>query len=324
MTTPPKVSVIMGVYNGERFIREAIDSVIAQTCSDWELVVVDDGSKDRIAKIVKEYQDRYPDKIRYYFQENQGAAGAKNAGIGYARGEYVAILDSDDIFMPEKLGKQVRFLDSHSNVAFLWTAGWKVGPGGKVFERSDVPTDNQDIKARLLKENPFIHSSFMFRKSALESFGYYRDDIALVDDYELYLRGLNLYDFAALNEPLCKQRFHLESLSVTQRAQQARAAEALRGFAKDKDIRLMEEFSFNRNGRTAGMFTQRSEKASNYFHWAVRLREGGDQRNSFLFLLRALALKPANIEIWRFALGMFFVKDNQFKGCADASTQTRK
>lgn len=101
-SNPPKVSVIISVYNGERYLAEAIDSVLAQTYQDFELILIDDGSTDRTKEIIQSYPT-----IRYFYQENQGVAAARNLGVAQSRGDYLTFLDADDLWLPEKLALQI-------------------------------------------------------------------------------------------------------------------------------------------------------------------------------------------------------------------------
>ncbi len=112
----PTVSVIIPTYNRRAYVQEAIDSVLAQTYTDYEIIVIDDGSTDGTGEALRE---RYGDKIIYEWQENQGLSAARNRGIESSRGQYIALLDSDDLWMPEKLERQVACLSQHPEVAMV-------------------------------------------------------------------------------------------------------------------------------------------------------------------------------------------------------------
>ena len=123
MNQAPRVSVITIFLNGERFIEESIESVLAQTYTDWELLLVDDGSTDASTAIARRYAEQHPEKIRYFEHEghqNRGMSASRNVGLAHARGELVALLDADDVYVPEKLGEQVVLLDRYPEAAMLY------------------------------------------------------------------------------------------------------------------------------------------------------------------------------------------------------------
>ncbi|MFM6456289.1 MAG: glycosyltransferase family 2 protein, partial [Planktothrix sp.] len=125
LSSSPQVSVIIPVYNGERYISQAIDSVLSQTDSNYEIIIVDDGSTDNTHQIIQHYIEKCQDLdlIRYIFQSNQGVAAARNQGIQIAKGEFIALLDQDDVFLPEKLAHQVAYFQTHPDVAIV-NSGW--------------------------------------------------------------------------------------------------------------------------------------------------------------------------------------------------------
>lgn len=123
MNNPPRVSVVMPFLNLERFIEESIESVLAQTFADWELLLIDDGSTDGSTRMALDYARAHPDRIRYLAHEgrqNLGASASRNLGIRHARGEYIALLDADDVWLPHKLEQQVPILDAHPDVGSLY------------------------------------------------------------------------------------------------------------------------------------------------------------------------------------------------------------
>ena len=112
----------MPVYNGEKHLAQAIDSVLGQTFGDFELIIVDDGSTDGTAQMLAGYGQR-DQRVRIYHQENQGVTVSRNAGCCVARGEYIAVLDADDVSLPQRLERQVRWLDAHSGIGVLGKIG---------------------------------------------------------------------------------------------------------------------------------------------------------------------------------------------------------
>lgn len=147
-TDKPRVSVVMIFFNGEAFLAEAIESVIAQTFTDWEFLLVDDGSAPAATGIAKGYAARYPGKIRYLDHPdhaNRGMSSTRNLGIQHARGEFIAFLDADDIWLPSKLAEHVALLDKHQDVGMVCgaTVYWHSWSGGK--DRIDQTGHKQDV-----------------------------------------------------------------------------------------------------------------------------------------------------------------------------------
>jgi glycosyltransferase involved in cell wall biosynthesis len=164
----PRVSVIIPAYNGDRYIAEAVRSVLSQTYWDYEIVVVDDGSTDNTAVVLQPYRDR----IRYVYQTNQGVAAARNHGIAIAQGEFVALLDQDDVCLPEKLSLQVACFEAHPTIGMVHS-GWRlVDHQARVL--SDVKPWHEFPKLDLagwVQRMPVFLSAMLFRRSWLEQVG---------------------------------------------------------------------------------------------------------------------------------------------------------
>ncbi|MGQ5702083.1 glycosyltransferase family 2 protein [Sandaracinobacteroides sp. A072] len=164
----PRVSAIMIFLNGEKFIAEAIDSIIAQTFTDWELILVDDGSTDGSTAIAKSYAERHPGKIHYTEHpghENRGMSASRNRGIAMARGDYVAFLDCDDVWLPRRLEVHVGILDAHPDVAMvmgatMWWRSWTRQQGGLENSWMDDPRD-QMLPTHQLLPAPTVATSFL-------------------------------------------------------------------------------------------------------------------------------------------------------------------
>lgn len=160
-----KVSVIIPAYNGDRYIGEAIASVLAQTYSNYEIIVIDDGSVDNTRQVVQGYGDR----VKYFYQENQGVAAARNQGIRVSQGEYIAFLDQDDVFIPHKLSEQVSCLELHLDVGIIHSGWQRINHCGEnlgtVEPWHQAPT--LDIEEWLWWK-PVLLSAMMFRRHWLE------------------------------------------------------------------------------------------------------------------------------------------------------------
>jgi glycosyltransferase involved in cell wall biosynthesis len=197
----PKVTVLMPVYNGEPYLAEAINSILAQTFRDFEFLIIDDGSRDDSVSVIGRFADP---RIRFYRQENAGLAATLNRGIGMAAGEYVARQDQDDLSLPLRLDKQVGFLDANPGCALVGTRDEIWAGDRKTSRVHPHPAENYILKFNLLFDTPFVHSSVMLRKSALAKVGAYTTDPSRQppEDYELWSRIAREFDVANIPEPL--------------------------------------------------------------------------------------------------------------------------
>ena len=211
-THHPAVSIVLPVYNCPEYVGEAIESMLAQAFLDYEMIVIDDGSQDDTLSVVKRYSDP---RIRVLTQANRGLAGTLNRGIGLARGRYVARQDQDDVSMPERLAKQVGFLDSHPECGLVgtWAEIWQ--DRARTDRAHRHPADNSSLKYELLLNNPFVHSSVMIRKSALDRVGAYSTDKGRQppEDYELWSRIAREFEVANVPEVLHRYREIAGSMS---------------------------------------------------------------------------------------------------------------
>ena len=205
MIKMPKISVVMPTYNAEKYLKEAMDSVLSQTFSDFEFLIVDDNSTDATRSIINSYND---ERIKLIEGECKGIAAALNKGIKAACGEYIARMDADDISLPERFETQVSFMDKHVDTGVCGTVTYKFGEEvDSIVEQ--LPENDVDIKTNLLFNVPLIHPTVMFRKSVLhEDSILYDQDYFCAEDYDLFLRLIPYTKFYNIQEPLVKRRIH--------------------------------------------------------------------------------------------------------------------
>ncbi len=195
--TIPRVSVVLPVYNGAAYLARSITSVLQQTYSDLELIVVDDGSTDDTARVLRSITDP---RLRVLSQANCGLPRALNAGLAQCRGEYVARQDHDDLSMPTRFAEQVAYLDAHPGCGLLGTRA-HIHEGDLAVGRfHDHPCSDAALRFFLLFDNPFVHSSVMMRRSTLAQLGGYATDPARQppEDYELWSRFSRIAELANL------------------------------------------------------------------------------------------------------------------------------
>jgi len=209
-----KISIVIPTYNCAKYICEAINSVINQTYKNVEIIVVDDGSTDNTREILKPYIDSK--KIRYFYEENSGPAKAKNKGIRIADGEYIAFLDSDDMWLPDKLKSQMDFFRSHPNI--------KAVHCDLDFFNADNILNNIFDKKRLIQEGWIFEdylllrswvflSCLLVRKTVLDTIGLFNESLYTAEDTNLILRIAKKYRFGFVDKILVKRRMHGKNLS---------------------------------------------------------------------------------------------------------------
>lgn len=210
----PKVSVLMAVYNGDRYLREAIDSILGQTFQDFEFLIINDGSTDRTREVILSYDDP---RIRLVDNEhNLGLTQSLNRGLMLAKGEFVARQDGDDISEPERLAKQVAFLEANPEVALLGTWYKKIDAQGSLIGLRELPCDYTQIRWSLLFFCPLVHSAVMLRKpTVVEQLGTYDESFSYSQDYEFWSRIARHFPVANLNEPLVQYRVSPGSMTAT-------------------------------------------------------------------------------------------------------------
>lgn len=211
------ISVLMPVYNTkEVYLRASIESILNQTFTDFELIIVNDGSTNNAEEVVLSYKD---DRIKYFKQENQGIVGALNNAWAKASGKYLARMDSDDIAYPERFAKQIEFLEENPEYSL-------VGSWAKIIPSNNVIKLPQDIKVMdLLADCMFIHPSIMFRKADFEKFNLqYETGFDYAEDYCMYARAVKYLKMTNLQEVLLDYRVYPENSSSKNRDVRVRSS----------------------------------------------------------------------------------------------------
>ena len=211
----PLVSVLMPVYNGERYLREAVESILAQTFTNFEFIIIDDGSTDNTWQILQGYAAHEPWIVLVRNENNIGLARSLNKGLALARGEYIARQDADDISLRQRLEKQVEFLDTHPDVVLVGTWGLVIDERGQIVGLRRRPCGCSQIRWSLLFTSAFMHGSVMFRRArVLEDVGYYDEDLPFAEDYDLWSRIAYRMSVANLSQYLYQWRVSNQSVTA--------------------------------------------------------------------------------------------------------------
>lgn len=243
----PVVSVIMSVYNGEQYLKIALESILKQTYPYFEFIIINDCSTDESKTIIQSYGD---DRIIYVENEqNIGLAASLNKGIHLAKGEFIARMDDDDIAYPERLQKQVNYLNNHPKIGLLGTYARLVGNTTGLRKHAE---DSDELKVKTFFSCQFCHPTVMIRKCVLDENNlYYNEFFFTAQDYELWSRMLKYTDFGTIPEVLLDYRTHEKQISHSKRDKQIKATQDIYksmqsslGFKEyDLDINIYEKLA---------------------------------------------------------------------------------
>jgi glycosyltransferase involved in cell wall biosynthesis len=200
----PKISVIITTYNRAHYICETIDSVLAQTFTDYEIIVVDDGSTDNTKETLKAYGD----KVRYFYQTNQGQPAAENTAISNARGQYLAFVDDDDSWLPTKLEEQIKVLENDPDLGFVCCEAYYTDADGKIVHHWKKKPWHHENFISLYDGNFLNHSSVLLKRDLFDKIGGFDPALLTTQDYDLWLRLAYVCKFKFMPVPLTKIRLH--------------------------------------------------------------------------------------------------------------------
>jgi glycosyltransferase involved in cell wall biosynthesis len=297
----PLISVIMPAYNAERFIVQAIQSVLDQEYPHWELIVVDDGSTDETAAVVGSFEDS---RIRYTFQENKGQAAALNRGLDLARGEFITTLDADDRFTTNSLGDRALFLHQHPDFGVVYGDGLYCDEVGNEFLRftDHMPSGNSGDVYDLLIVSPFYGTgaSVMERKDALTRHGIrYDESIVWCQDWDFYIRLAEVVPFGFVESATIRYRIH--NASMTESIQKGRKYDSL--------IRLREKVLNSERFRRAN----NRQKSAFFYDFVVKDLHGEPSKQGEVFEctpFKSLAPKE-QARLMRLAANRYFLDKEQ-------------
>jgi glycosyltransferase involved in cell wall biosynthesis len=282
-TDEPLVSVVMVICNVERFLAEAIESILSQTFRDFEFVIVDFGSTDKSKDIAAGYAAR-DSRVRLSEIPLCSYIEAKIVACSLPKGRYIAIQDADDVSLPNRLKEEVEFMEKHPRVGLLGGAVQRIDSDGKPLAiADDYPTEDQDIRLALREWNTFWHPTVLILKESYERAGGYRVAFSPSDDYDLWLRISEYYQCANLKQVVLKYRIHPQQLSLMKRKEQILCALAAQASASQRDAGNPDPFNSIKQitpKMLAGMgiseAVQKSKFAKDYFSVISQMYKAGE------------------------------------------------
>jgi glycosyltransferase involved in cell wall biosynthesis len=290
----PAVSVLMPVYNARRYLAEAVESVLAQSFGDFELIALDDGSTDRSASVLHQYAARDP-RVRVVSRENRGLVATLNEMIAMARGDLLARLDADDVAMPERFAVQVAYLRDHPDIICIGTRVRFIDEAGRFLHEGHPAMDHDQIQELALKgQCPLAHTSVMMRRDPVAAVGGYRDEMEHAEDTDLWLRLGEVGRIVNLPDALVKYRLHDRSKCEVFMADQARF------------MKLASDQACDRRGIAhryipppAWRPTDRRSRFDFTVHYGWQGFLRGDRRVALAYGMKAIRVMPWRAHGWR-------------------------
>ena len=290
----PKVTVVIPVYNGDRYLRESIDSVFAQTFDDYEIVCVDDGSTDDSAVLLQAYGQR----IRVVRQTNAGQSAARNAGVKVARGEYIAFLDQDDVWYPSKLESQVAVLDAEPDVVLVHCDFDRIDEGGQMLQRGAGTSERTSAlgstMGQLIGEALIFPSAMMIRKDVYERIGGFHHALQGFEDFDLMARLKAQGRFVMVEERGMAYRMHGKGFTRTGGIHVIRSRETF--------LRRMQELYREHRSKQAIV---RNMLADCYSDWGIHAVRSGNRHEGRVKLLQSVWCNPLKFRTYSRLLRAF-------------------
>lgn len=284
------VSIILPTYNRAEYLGEAISSVFGQSFSNFELIVVDDGSTDRTSRLVKQFCDP---RLIYLHQSNKGRSAARNYGLTKAVGAYIAFLDSDDVYLEGKLEQQVAYLDEHPEFGMVYTSAYCIDSDGNLLDEQPYFAHAEgNIYAQIAFFQPLTITlpTVMVRREVLGAVGYFDEAMERFEDTDLWRRIAKRYPVGAINVPTCRLRTHKDNALTAQDPKRIRKAVdyyVAKVFREDADI----DRNFLRDGA-----------CRLYEYYAKALLSIPGWRNHGIYMLKkAFAFRPARLVVLLFS-----------------------
>lgn len=287
------VSVIMPAYNAEHFLAEAVESILNQTYTDFEFLIVNDGSKDGSGRILDQYASRDP-RVRLWHRENAGYISALNFMLGQVRGDLIFRMDADDVSLPERFEKQIAFMEHNGDCVGVGMAAQIIDPDGRDLRVMVPPANHEEIDGMGLRGlgAAIFHPTLLMRRDAAEKVGGYREEYPSADDVDIFLRLAEVGRLANLQEIGLKYRLHPNSVGYTRRAEQAASA---RKAAIDASRRRgLPEPTWDRDKVVADR--DPFQTVCMWAWWALR---DGHRSTARHYATQALKMRPASPSAWK-------------------------
>jgi len=291
----PVVSVVMPVFDAAPFLAEAIESLLAQSHPDFELIAVDDGSTDASVEILERHAKR-DSRLNVVRRRHEGVIRARNAGLSLARAPFVACMDADDVSLPERLAMQVSALSARPDVVCIGGGFDVIDAKNRLLNRVRPPCEHAAIlEMALAGRSPICGSNAMFRRREVLAIGGYDEDASFVEDLDLWLRLGETGRLANLPEVISRVRFHEASQSATE---QERQLDAIREVVNRARARRGIEAGIERPPAWRPLASRESRQTF-AIAWARSAWRLGERRTALAYSLRAIRIDPLGAPLWK-------------------------
>ena len=310
----PLISVVMSVYNGQRYLDQAVRSILAQTLEDFEFLAVDDGSRDSSLRILKQWE-RKDSRVKALACPHRGIVPAVNEGLTAAQGEFIARMDSDDVAMPNRFQLQIDRMRHDEDVVLVGGAYELIDSAGRLLRRMYTPLDNETIQKQMLAGTPPINQPLvMIRRNAIDQVGMYKPEFEASEDVDLFLRLGEIGRLVCLPQILQQYRIHSGSISEQKQMTQL------------EGMRLACERAWNRRGiqgkflgekpwRPVAGVISTHQFMLRYGWWAFN---SGERRTAMIYGLKAILQRPIAPSGWRLLACAAMKKSREGESDADA------
>ena len=294
MIETPLISVVMPVWNARSYLALAVESILSQTFTNFELIAIDDGSTDGSDKLLVELAAR-DGRVRMITQQNAGVTSALNTGLAAVRGTYVARMDADDIARPKRFDRQIAYMEADPSTVVLGGQFVLIDPDGRPLRQLSLPLDHEAIDKRHLggADMGICHPTAMIRRDALEKVGGYNTALPVAQDFDLWLRLAEVGQLANLNEIVLDYRQHSMSLGYLKRQLQEECARSAAAAAIARRGLRVPEVSIRRPERKV---ERRNDILRRWGWWAL---SGGNIATARHYAALALLNNPLSLENWR-------------------------
>ena len=282
----PLVSAIVPAFNAQRYVREAIDSILGQTYANIEVLVVDNASTDDTAREIKSYGER----VTYLREDKKGPSAARNRGLKHCRGEFIAFLDADDLWLPDKTERQLQFLAAHPEYGICYSHYEFIDADGKPLERPHRhrPLSGWVFEALLKLEVSVGTGTVMIRRECIEKVGDFEEQLMTAEDTNLYIRLAKYYQYGYLSGPVARYRVHPQGLTKTEGVR--------RGTFQSLDC-LVDRYP---ELHPSGNAPMAQGYAIRHLGRAKRRFFGRDYREARHHALKSVRYRPLSLEAWYF------------------------
>lgn len=291
----PYISVVMPVYNADQFLVSSVRSILHQTFTNFEFIIINDGSTDTSEQKLNHLRENDP-RIRLISRENKGLTATLNEGVRYAQGMYIARMDADDIALPERFAKQVLFLDTHPDHVAVGSRVLLIDPDNSPICLFSTETEHDAIDQAHLagKGGAICHPALMVRRSALERVGGYREIMSHAEDLDLFLRLAELGKLANLPETLMHYRMHPRSIGHEKRSEQYESA--VRAVSEAYRRRGLDMSNHHRHKSEAKRQLTISELYEKWAWWSLH---AGNTKTARKHAWLALRHSPVSMKTWK-------------------------